>query len=110
MNTLEITEVRQYITFEDTLQTLELVEQSLGVIEVGVQGPEGPPGVGSDKNFETVLSGQTDITIDHNLNKYPAISVFDSAGDEVEGDYTHINTNSVRLRFSAGFSGKAIFN
>jgi len=63
-----------------------------------------------DKNFEFSLAGQTDVTIEHNLDKYPAISVLDSAGDEVEGDYQHLSTTRTRLLFSAGFSGKAIFN
>lgn len=64
----------------------------------------------ADKNYEAVLAGETDITITHNLNKYPAITIFDSAGDEVVGNYKHLSINQAQLLFSAGFGGKAIFN
>ena len=46
----------------------------------------------------------------HNLGKYPTITVVDSAGTEVIGDYIHINENRSILEFSGAFSGKAIFN
>lgn len=64
----------------------------------------------TDKNFSYDLTGQTEVIVTHNLQKFPAITIFDSAGDEVEGEYQHLNVNTTRLTFSAGFSGKAIFN
>lgn len=64
----------------------------------------------ADKHYEYNLSGETDVTVSHNLNKIPAVTIIDSAGDEVVGDYQHINNTNTRLIFSAGFSGKAIFN
>ena len=64
-----------------------------------------------DKHFvyqQNVPSNRWVIT--HNLNKYPAVSVVDSAGTVVIGDCEYINTNSVILTFSGEFSGKAYFN
>lgn len=81
----------------------------LSIDQPGERGPQGPAGAG-DAHFEASLSGETDLTVAHNLNKYPALSVIDSAGDEVEGEYIHLDTNTTRLRFSAGFSGIAVFN
>lgn len=46
----------------------------------------------------------------HNLNKYPSITVIDSAGTVVEGDYEYIDVNTVKLYFSGEFAGKAFFN
>lgn len=76
----------------------------------GKRGLPGEKGADADKNFVATLSGQTDVVITHNLAKYPSVTVFDSAGDEIEGDYQHLDTARTRLTFSAGFSGKAIFN
>lgn len=64
-----------------------------------------------DKNFvHTQSSPSTQWNITHNLNKFPSVTVIDSANTEVEGDIEHINENQVILKFSAAFSGKAIFN
>lgn len=49
-------------------------------------------------------------TINHNLKKYPSVSVVDSAGTQFIGDVTYLNENAVEVRFSAEFSGKAYLN
>lgn len=47
----------------------------------------------------------------HNLNKYPAVTVLDSTGREVEGEIDHTDTTQAVLTFNGGgFSGKATFN
>jgi hypothetical protein len=48
--------------------------------------------------------------INHNLNKYPAVQVFDSAGTMVIGDVVYDDLNNVTITFSAAFSGKATLN
>lgn len=112
MSAVAIQEITQRLVIEepDVTLTLAITEEEVSVIEVGVQGPAGAPGASGDKHFEYTISGQTDLTVTHNLNKFPSITVIDSANDEVEGDYQYIDNNNVRLIFSAGFSGKAIFN
>jgi hypothetical protein len=49
-------------------------------------------------------------TINHNLGKYPAVSIVDSANDEVMSEVNYTSTNQVVLTFSAAFSGKAFLN
>lgn len=49
-------------------------------------------------------------TVTHNLRKFPAVTVIDSAGTEVIGQYTHTDQNTTVLEFSGAFSGKAYFN
>jgi len=46
----------------------------------------------------------------HGLNKFPSITVVDSAKSVVVGDYTYVDNNNVILEFSAAFAGKAYFN
>jgi len=48
--------------------------------------------------------------VNHGLNKFPSITVVDSADSVVIGDYTYVDNNNVILEFSAAFAGKAYFN
>ena len=48
--------------------------------------------------------------ITHNLNKYPSVTITDSANDEVEGEVRYNGLNSLTVTFSAPFSGKAYLN
>lgn len=48
--------------------------------------------------------------VNHGLNKFPSITVVDTADSVVVGDYTYVDNNNVILNFSAGFAGKAYFN
>lgn len=49
-------------------------------------------------------------TINHDLNKYPSVSIVDSANDEVIGEVNYTSTTQVVISFSAAFSGKAFLN
>ncbi len=49
-------------------------------------------------------------TITHNLNKYPAATVVDSANSEVIGEIQYTNLNTLTVTFSSPFSGKAYLN
>ena len=49
-------------------------------------------------------------TVRHGLNKYPAVTVVDSAGTEVIGGVEDVDKNTVILTFSGEFSGQAFFN
>jgi hypothetical protein len=46
--------------------------------------------------------------INHNLSKYPSVTVTDSAGNVVVGDVKHVSLNTTEISFSAAFAGKAI--
>lgn len=58
----------------------------------------------------TQASPSSDWTIQHNLGKYPSITVEDSAGSDVIGDWEYVDVNNVILHFAGGFSGKAYLN
>ena len=70
----------------------------------------GSSGAG-DLNY-THIQGVADTiwNITHNLGKYPSVTVLDSAMNEVEGDVEFIDTNTVKIVFSATFSGTATLN
>jgi hypothetical protein len=69
------------------------------------------PSDATDKTFEyTQVSPSVTWNIQHNLNKFPSITVIDTLDTVVVGEYTYIDNNNVTLTFSAGFAGKAYLN
>lgn len=60
---------------------------------------------GDDKYYVQAFNISSVVTVTHNLAKFPAITVHDSAGDEVEGTIIHNDINTSTVAFSAPFSG-----
>lgn len=48
--------------------------------------------------------------VPHSLNKFPSVTVVDSAGSIVIGEIDYTDMNNVTLTFSAAFSGVAYLN
>jgi hypothetical protein len=48
--------------------------------------------------------------IEHNLGKFPSVTVVDSGDSVVEGEIDYVDNNNVTLTFSGAFSGKAYLN
>lgn len=71
-------------------------------------------GVESGGEDKTYVYSQTTATktwdIEHNLNKYPSVTVVDSGNNAVIGEVTYIDKNNVRVNFNAAFSGNAYLN
>ena len=49
-------------------------------------------------------------TIQHNLNRFPSVSVVNINNVLMYGQVTYIDSNNLIIEFSAGFSGKAYMN
>lgn len=49
-------------------------------------------------------------TVNHNLGKFPSVTVIDSAGSMVIGEIKYLNANSLTIEFSSQFSGTAYLN
>lgn len=67
----------------------------------------------TDKNFVSNninFTANQQIQIDHNLNKFPAVTTVDSGGSQVVGDVQHIDLNSFKITFKASFQGKVYAN
>ena len=52
----------------------------------------------------------TKITINHNLDKRPSVTVIDTAGNEILGDIEYVDQNTLTLIFSAAVRGTAYLN
>jgi hypothetical protein len=65
----------------------------------------------NDKHYRHVQGSSSNVwTINHGLQKFPAIVVKDSAGTIVIGEINYVNDNTVILTFSGSFSGEAYLN
>lgn len=79
--------------------------------EIVRTGVLGPISAGSDKYYRHDQSTASDTwTITHPLDKYPSITIVDSAGDEVEGAVNYVGLTTIVVSFSAAFSGSAFLN
>ena len=68
-------------------------------------------GLTGDKHFTYIKSTPDSVwEITHNLDKYPSVTVVDSAGSVVMGDITYTSKSAIKITFSAAFSGKAYLN
>lgn len=89
--------------------TLTRVTQGL----TGRNGRDGVgiPGAGGDLTFiHQQPSAAAVWLITHPLGKRPAVTVVDSAGDQVEGDLRYLSDNSLQITFAAAFAGQAYLN
>jgi hypothetical protein len=66
---------------------------------------------GADKTF-TFVQGLPSNTwnVNHNLNKYPSVTVIDSANTVVIGNVEYTDPNNLIITFSGAFSGRAELN
>lgn len=81
-----------------------------GVVLVGNKTGE-ELGIVYDKTFVYNQAISSDVwDIEHNLDKYPSVTVVDSGGSVVVGEIVYINKNNVRITFTSAFSGKAYLN
>lgn len=89
---------------------LEIVAQIIGT---GARGEKGDIGYinGDPLFYEFVqMLPSNEWIINHSLNKYPSVTVVDSAGTVVIGNVRYIDKSVIKITFSAAFSGKAFLN
>jgi hypothetical protein len=104
------------ISVENSEVTVEVIDQQIRVMAIerptivtlGTSGPQGPAGETQVVAYVfTQNSPATTWIINHGLDFIPSITVVDSAGSVVEGDYSYPNGNTIIATFSGAFAGKA---
>tara|TARA_R100000541_G_scaffold44796_1_gene51843 strand:- start:1616 stop:2314 length:699 start_codon:yes stop_codon:yes gene_type:complete len=64
-----------------------------------------------DKHFQhTQIASSQSWSITHNLQKFPSVTVVDSAGSKVTGEVDYIDINTLTVSFTAEFGGIAYLN
>lgn len=67
--------------------------------------------LGLDKTHTHVQSTSATLwLIMHNLDKKPTVQIFDSSGNELHGEITHLNNNQSVIFFSTAVNGVAHLN
>ena len=70
-----------------------------------------PSSLINDKDFIfTQPTPSIEWIINHNMEKFPSVSVVNSNNILMYGNTTYIDKNNLKINFSAGFSGKAYLN
>jgi len=65
----------------------------------------------ADKFFMFKQNVPSDVWhVKHNLDKYPSVTVVDSAENVVVGEVTYVDNNNLIIHFTSAFSGKAYMN
>lgn len=86
---------------------------SVTQVTTGLTGAPGSgvPGATGDRHHtHDQGTAAAEWLIAHGLGKCPAVTVVDSAGDQVEGDVDYIDLNTLTVFFSAPFAGRAYLN
>lgn len=74
----------------------------------GSQGPKGDPGASS--HYSHPFTNSAVVVVNHDLGKYPAVTVVDTAGDEVIGDVSYDSINQLTVTFSSATGGTVYCN
>lgn len=68
-------------------------------------------GIQGDKTYVfTQNTASKEWNITHNLNKYPSVIIVDPDFVQVIADVQYVNVNTVKIKFSQNFAGKAFLN
>jgi hypothetical protein len=83
------------------------VKTSEGWQDLALTGPAGP--AGKPFIFDQLTPSDTWV-ITHDLNKYPSVTIVDSAGTVVDPDIQYNSPTQVTVLFGSPTSGKAYLN
>lgn len=97
--------------YKSTLDNLDISTKADLDPETGyVVADQLPPSSGDITYVHDQGTASATWSITHNLGKYPAVTVIDSAGTEFEVSVTHHDLNSLTIELDSQFSGKAVLN
>lgn len=86
-----------------TIEDAQPINIQLGEVVEYIEG-------GGDKHYSQAFTFLSSVVVTHNLGKYPAVTIIDSAGDEVVGAVEHNNENQLTITFNAENTGTVFCN
>ena len=95
-----------FLTIQDSSTNITTQEDAF-VVSLGTSGPQGGLSIENVAYVFTQKSPSTIWEITHGLQFIPSITVVDSAGSVVEGDYAYPNENTLIATFIGSIAGKA---
>ena len=94
------------VSIQETNNTVQLTEETVKVVHVGTLIE-----AGADAHYvhrQDMLSNTWEV--EHNLDKYPSVTIVDSGDNILYAEVEYIDTNNLEIRFVASTSGKAYLN
>lgn len=88
----------------------KIVEVGLGarIVEVAIQGPPGPPGAAGGAAYTHTQIGAADTwIINHNLGRYPAITLLSPGLAEFIAEVVHTSVNQAIVTLATPQTGLA---
>ena len=103
---LVVEEMQTTIVVEGSNDMLVVEEATTDVIEMGIAGPQGPPGDFGAVDF-VQSTPASEWIINHNRGHKPVVSVMSMGGAEILATVLHTSDNQTRVYFEtppAGFA------
>jgi len=67
--------------------------------------------ISGETTYTENVTQNTDVwNLEHNLGRFPAVQIVDTAGSVVIGDIQYVDQNNITITFSAPFQGTAYLN
>jgi hypothetical protein len=105
MTTVNVTTVSNTVTVTDSgSDTVVVTVPVTSTVTATTAGPQGPAGAGY---LHQQTSASTTWTINHNLGFRPAVELFDSGSQEIEGDVSHPSINQAIITVNPATAGSA---
>ena len=104
------------LVVRETAPVVTLVENKVGVLVAPAgQGPAGPPGApgrdGAGLSIPFLFGTPLVIwTLAHGLNRFPSVTLVDTAGDQVGADVSYLDANTIQVSFGSPTAGSAYLN
>lgn len=77
----------------------------------GDKGDTGSTGVGANTPYVYMQDNASKVwNINHNLNRFPSVSIVDSENRINHGDVVYVDANNITISFQMVFTGKAYLN
>lgn len=107
-NAVQNKAIKEYVDKTDAVLSERIAALELGGGGGGTGG--GTTGEGDRYYYHTQAATAEEWVIEHNLGKYPSVTVVSSAGEEIYCDKTFVSINKVVLNFGTPISGAAFLN
>ena len=105
MTSVNVSTVTNTITVTDGDNSTTVVTVPItNTVTATTVGPQGPAGVGY---LHQQTSSSTTWVINHNLGFRPAVELFDSGSQEIDGDVAHPSVNQAIITLSPATTGTA---
>ena len=105
MTTVNVTTVSNTVTVTDSgSDTVVVTVPVTSTVTATTAGPQGPADAGY---LHQQTSASTTWTINHNLGFRPAVELFDSGSQEIEGDVSHPSINQAIITVNPATAGSA---